>query len=69
MTVTWMQGVDLNSVEVKNILADINTTAATANFTGKVAYSTDTATGIPGALITIAENVGWQDFTDGFGEL
>ncbi len=67
VTVTWTQGTDLKKIQIRSILANINATAANANFNGRVTYSTDSATGIPGALVTIAENVGWQDYTNSLG--
>lgn len=67
VTVTWTQGAELKKFQVKNIMANTDTTLGKAILRGKVAYATNTAVGIGGALVTVAENVGWQDTTDSSG--
>ncbi len=66
VTVIWSQGGELKKVQVRNILTDIEMTPTNSVFSGQV---TDAVSGSPinGALVTVAENVGWADFSNATG--
>lgn len=66
VTVTWYEGASRKKLQLRNILANIDTTQSNSVFKGSVTIS-PTTTGISGALVTVAENVGWQDFTNATG--
>jgi prepilin-type N-terminal cleavage/methylation domain-containing protein len=63
VTVVWTQGTDLRKVQMRNILANIDTTMANATISGTI---TNFATTLPisGAIVTMAENAGYGDTTD-----
>lgn len=67
VSVTWNQGTETKKLQIMNILANIETTAATSVFSGRVTYATNSASGVAGALVTVAENTGWQDYADATG--
>ncbi len=66
VTVVWNQGTETKKIQINNILGNINMRMNNAIVRGQVTNSA-TATGIQGALITMAENVGYQDFSDASG--
>ncbi|MCG3205474.1 MAG: hypothetical protein KCHDKBKB_02195 [Elusimicrobia bacterium] len=66
VTAVWTQGTEIKKIQINNILGNINMRMNNAIVSGQVTNSA-TSTGIQGALITMAENVGYQDFSDASG--
>ncbi len=66
VTVTWSEGTSSKKLQIRNILGNINMRMNNSIVKGVVTRF-GTATGIQGALVTMAENVGYQDYTDASG--
>lgn len=67
VTVVWAQGTENKKIQIRNIVSNIETTMTNSAITGKVTSSTSGA-GIPLCLVTLAENVGYQDYTNSSGD-
>ena len=67
ITVLWTQGSDLKKVTLTSIFSNPNTVMGNAIFTGTVKSSVSGNPAIPGALVNVAENLGWSDMTDNSG--
>lgn len=66
VTVVWSQGSEQKKLQIRNILGNINMRMNNAIVKGQVTKS-GPGTPIQGALIAMAENVGFQDFSDASG--
>lgn len=66
VSVKWQVGGIPQALTVNSILANPNTVMSNAIFNGTVSNSTN-AVAIPGALVNIAENLGWRDTTNASG--
>ena len=62
VTVVWSQGGVKRKLSLRSLLANPDTVMSNAVFTGHVRDTGGTA--IPGALVNIAENMGWRDTAD-----
>ena len=60
VTVTWQQGGRNRKTTVRSIMANMDTVMANATFNGQVRDSLSLA-GISGAVVNVAENMGWRD--------
>jgi len=67
VTVVWAQGAEKRKVQARSVTSNIDTTMSNAIIKGKITVSTNAATGIPNALVTMAENAGYRDSTDASG--
>ena len=67
ISVVWSENGANRMTAISSVLTNPNTVMSNSYFVGKV---TDTATGLPivGAVVNIAENMGWRDTTDGAGK-
>ncbi len=66
VTVEWVQDSQAQKLAIQSVLANPNTVEANAGFAGIVSDA-DTGNRISGALVDVAENVGWRDSTNGSG--
>ncbi|MFN0118269.1 MAG: carboxypeptidase regulatory-like domain-containing protein [Elusimicrobiota bacterium] len=66
ITVVWNQGSEAKYQQLRSVLGNIDTTQSNAIFSGAITTSTGGA--IANALVTFAENFGWQDFSNSSGQ-
>lgn len=66
VTVAWTEGSTVKKTQLRNVLANINTTMANSIFTGQVTRS-GTGTALTNATVSMAENVGFFDSTNASG--
>jgi type II secretory pathway pseudopilin PulG len=66
ISVTWQEGGTTKQAVVNSILSNPNTVMTNSQFTGTVTDATSGAV-IVGALVNIAENLGWRDTTKANG--
>lgn len=66
ITVVWSQGGVKRKLSLRSLMANPDTVMSNAVFKGFVKDSNGLVP-IPGALVNIAENMGWRDTTDGNG--
>lgn len=64
ITVLWMEGSAKKKVAVNSVFANPDTVMSNASFQG---YVRKTAGVIPGALVNVAENMGWRDTANNAG--
>ncbi|MFI5346914.1 MAG: carboxypeptidase regulatory-like domain-containing protein [Elusimicrobiota bacterium] len=67
VTVLWSVGGDLKKLSVNSVLANPNTVMTNSVYTGLVKDAV-TTNPIVGALVNLAENLGWRDTTDNTGK-
>jgi hypothetical protein len=66
VTVVWSQNGTPKKLSLRSLMANPDTVMATAVFSGQVRNSV-TLTGIQGALVNVAESMGWRDTSDSSG--
>ena len=66
VTVVWRNGPEHKKIQIRTIVANPDTVTANAIFTGTVRNATTLAV-IPGAVVNMAENLGWRDTSDASG--
>lgn len=64
VTVLWTEGSTKKKIAVNSIMANPDTVMSSSFFQG---YVRKTAGVIPGALVNVAENMGWRDTANGSG--
>lgn len=68
ITVMWSQGGVKRKLALRSLMANPDTVMSNAVFNGTVKdNASPTPAAIPGALVNIAENMGWRDMADGAG--
>lgn len=67
VTVLWTEGGARKKLSLSSVLANPDTVMSSSVLSGKVKIQ-GTSTGIPGALVTVAENVGWRDTANASGD-
>ncbi|OGR81855.1 MAG: hypothetical protein A3J74_09270 [Elusimicrobia bacterium RIFCSPHIGHO2_02_FULL_57_9] len=67
VTVLWAQGADRKKLQVKRIFANPDTSMANCIFTGTVRSASSPYPAINGALVNVAENMGWRNASDAAG--
>lgn len=60
VNVVWKVGNDWKRLSLRSIVANPDTVTASSNFTG-VVRDASTMAPIPGAVVNVAENLGWRD--------
>ncbi len=66
VTTVWKQGVEWKKLELRTIVANPDTVTANSIFNGRV-RNANTFAVIPGAVASVAENLGWRDTTNASG--
>ncbi len=67
VTVLWTEAGQTKNLQLRSVLANPDTVMSNSALTGKVKIS-GTTTGIPNALVVVAENVGWRDTSNASGD-
>jgi len=67
ITVVWTQGSERKKLSVSSVMANPNAVMANSIFTGTVKNAL-TLSPISGALVNVAENLGWRDTTNSTGK-
>ncbi|MBI5744320.1 MAG: carboxypeptidase regulatory-like domain-containing protein [Elusimicrobia bacterium] len=67
VTIVWSQGGTKRKFALRSLMANPDTVMANAIFKGQIRNSVSLA-GISGALVNVAENMGWRDTSDVTGQ-
>lgn len=68
VTVVWNQAPDWRKYTVTNVLTNPNMVTSNSAFIGTVRSSGAGTPALPNALVNIAENMGWQSYTNASGQ-
>lgn len=67
VSVVWKEGTDDRKLQMRNIIGNINNVINSAVVKGQVTIGPLGTSALPGGLVTMAENVGYQDSADASG--
>ncbi len=67
VSVVWQSGNEYKKYQLRNIITNLDTLTSNSVLSGKVTIFTSGAN-LPGAKVTVAENVGFEDTSNGSGD-